>query len=96
MHTTYEGTSISDIKRVLKRRGLKYRKIRNLKNAIDDGHPVLVSTHGHYHYSVIYGYSASDYFVMNPSLGEMGSLLCAVRKKKFKRMFDGWALEVWT
>ncbi len=80
--------------RVLKRHGLKYRKTQNLKSAIDEGHPVLVSTHKHWHYSVVSGYSPSHYFVRNPSLGEMGSLSCAVRKKKFKRMWDGWALEI--
>jgi len=93
-HTTYEGTSISDIKRVLKQHGLKYRKIRDLKGAIDKGHPVLLSLYDHWHYSVVCGYSSSHYFIMNPSLGEMGSLSCAVRKKKFKRMWDGWALEI--
>ncbi len=94
LHTTWEGTSIPNIKRVLKKHGLKYRKITNLKSAIDDGHPVLVSTHGHWHYSVCYGYSSHYFFVMNPSLGEMGRIFCAVRKKKFKRVWDEWALEI--
>ena len=86
--------AISDIKRVLKKHGLKYRKIANLKRAIDDGHPVLLSLYDHWHYSVCYGYYGTYYFVMNPSIGEMGSLRCAVSKKKFKRMWDGWALEI--
>ena len=94
LHTTYEGTSIGDIKRVLKGYGLKYRKVEKLKIAIDQGDPVLVSTHGHWHYSFVYGYSSSHYFVMNPSLGEMGSFSCVIAKKKVKRMWDGWALEI--
>ncbi|MGA9405863.1 MAG: cysteine peptidase family C39 domain-containing protein [Bacteroidota bacterium] len=94
LHTTYEGTSISNIKSVLKRHGLKYRKIKNLNSAIDKGRPVLISTHKWWHYSVLYGFSVSHYFVMNPSLGEMGSLSCAVGVKKFKQVYDGWALEV--
>lgn len=94
LHTTYEGTAIPDIKRVLKKHGLKYRKSKDLKIAIDSGHPILVSLYEHWHYSVCYGYSESCYFVMNPSLGEMGGLRCAVSKKKFKRIWDGWALEV--
>ena len=94
LHTTYEGTAILDIKRVLKRHGLKYRKIKDLKNAIDRGHPLLISTHKWWHYSVCYGYAASGYFVMNPSLGDMGSISCAVRRKKFKHIWDRWALEV--
>ena len=52
----------------------------DLKSAIDEGHPVLISTHKWFHYSVVYGYSDSHYFVMNPSLGDMGSLLCAVTR----------------
>ena len=94
LHTTYEGTAIPDIKRVLKKHGLKYRKIRNLKSAIDKGHPVLVSTHRHWHYSVVYGYSSSHFFVMNPSLGQMGSLFCAITKDKFRKNWDGWGLAV--
>jgi predicted double-glycine peptidase len=94
LHTTYEGTYIGDIKRVLKRHQLKCRKITNLKGAIDDGHPVLVSTHEHWHYSVVYGYSKTHYFVMNPSLGEMGNILCAIRWGEFRRVWDRWALEV--
>jgi hypothetical protein len=79
---------------VLKRHGLKYRKIRNLERAIDDGHRVLLSLYEHWHYSVCFGYSSSHFFVMNPSSGEMGSFSIAVSKKKFKRIWDGWALEV--
>ena len=94
LRTTYEGTSIINIKRVLKKHGLKHRKTQNLKDAISNGHPVLVSLYDHWHYSVCYGYSPFHYFVMNPSLGDMGSVSCAVRKQKFKRIWDGWALEV--
>ncbi|HTY11737.1 MAG TPA: cysteine peptidase family C39 domain-containing protein [Bacteroidota bacterium] len=94
LRTAYEGTSISDIKRVLKRHGLKYRKIRDLRRAIDDGHPALLSLYEHWHYPVCYGQSDSHYFVMKPSLGDMGSLSRAVRKKKLKRVWDGWGLEV--
>jgi ATP-binding cassette subfamily B protein len=92
--TTWEGTSRRDIRRVLQRHGLKCRTISNLKSAIDDGYPVLVSTHDRWHYSVVYGSSSSAFFVMNPSLGAMGSLRCAVSKKEFRRVWDRWALEV--
>ncbi len=94
LRTTWEGTSINNIKTVLKRHGLKYRRIRNLKSAIDGGHPVLISTHKSWHYSVVFGYSSSYFFVMNPSLGQMGSLFCGIRRKEFRRVFDGWALAV--
>jgi predicted double-glycine peptidase len=79
---------------VLKKHRTKYRNICDLKNAIDKSHPVLISNNKWFQYSVVYGYSDSHYFVMNPSLGDMGSLSCAVSKKKFKRMWDGWALEI--
>ncbi|MGA9407188.1 MAG: cysteine peptidase family C39 domain-containing protein [Bacteroidota bacterium] len=79
---------------MLKKHGLKYRKTRDLKNSIDHGYPVLVSTHKHWHYSVVYGYSKTHYFVMNPSLGDMGRLSCVVNKKEFKRVWDAWALEI--
>ena len=94
LHTTYEGAAIRDIKRVLKKHGLKYRKIRDLRRAINDGHLVLLSLYEHWHYSVCFGHTASCYFVMNPSIGEMGSLRCGVSKKKFRRIWDGSALEV--
>jgi ABC-type bacteriocin/lantibiotic exporter with double-glycine peptidase domain len=90
----HEGTSIINIKRVLKQHRLKYRKIRGLKSAINDGHPALVSLFDHLHYSAIYGYSKSDYFVINPSLGAMGSLRCTVSEKKFRQIWDNWALEI--
>ena len=96
LQTNWEGAGIGDTKRVLRQHGLRYRKTRELKSAIDAGCPVLISTHGHWHYSVVYGYSSSHYFVMNLSLGEMGWISCAVRKKKFKRIFDGGALEVYS
>lgn len=95
--TTIEGTSPSDIKRVLKKYGLKIHvnskmSIRDLKTAIDAGSPVIVSLYDHFHYSVIYGYSSSNIFVMNPSLGEMGSIKCALSKSEFKDIFDHWGL----
>ena len=94
LHTMYEATSISNIKHLLKRYDLKYRKIRNLEGAIDDGHPVLISTYKWWHYSVVYGYSKVHYFVMIPSLGDMGSLSCAVKKVDFMKIWDKWALEI--
>lgn len=99
LYTTYEGTARADIRRVLKKHGLRYRIIKSgtlkdLKAAIDDGSPVLISTHGQWHYSVVYGYSVRHIWTMNPSLGSMGALRCAVSKKQIKETWDRWGLIV--
>jgi ABC-type bacteriocin/lantibiotic exporter with double-glycine peptidase domain len=95
--TTADGTSSTDIKRVLRKHGLKvavhtYMNLRDLKSAIDSGCPVLVSLYDGWHYSIVYGYSPGYVFVMNPSLGSMGSLKCGVRLKEWRKMFDGGEL----
>jgi ABC-type bacteriocin/lantibiotic exporter with double-glycine peptidase domain len=97
--TTGEGTSKSDIKRVLRKRGLKIvecsrMNFRDLKSAIDAGSPVLVSLYDNWHYSVVYGYSGRQIFVMNPSLGSMGAIRCAIRLAEWQRIFDRWGIVV--
>ena len=51
------------------------------------------------HYSVIYGYSKSHIFIMNPSLDAtrdgVGSLRCAVNKDRFRKAWDKWGLEIY-
>ena len=97
--TTWEGTPSSDIKRVLRRHGLKIAvhtrmDLRALKSAINAGCPVLVSLYEGWHYSVVFGYSSGHVFVMNPSLGSMGSVKCAVRLADWRGMFDGCGIVV--
>lgn len=97
--TTDEGTSPTDIKRVLREHSLKVRVnadmgLRDLKSAINDGSPVLVSLEDGWHYSVVYGYSAKQIFVMNPSLGEMGSIKCAVGLTQWRKIWDQWGIIV--
>jgi len=103
LHTDSDGTSVSDIKRVLKRHGLKYRTLkkpglRDLKASIDDDCPVLVSLYDSEHYAVVYGYSSTHIWLMNSSVDftedGVGSLMCAMRKDRFKRMWDKWAIIV--
>ncbi len=101
LRTREEGTAVADIKRVLNDRGLFDREFHSarlvdLKKAIDSGRPCLISMYDSWHYAVVYGYSDKHVLVMNPSLSRenMGSIRCAVKKKEFKRIFDGWALEV--
>ena len=95
--TTADGTSPSNIMRVFCQHGLKAvvhtrMNLQDLKSAINAGSPVLVSLYSGEHYSVVYGYSSTNVFVMNPSLGSMGSLRCAVRLAEWRRMFDGWGI----
>jgi hypothetical protein len=92
LHTDESGTSRSDIKRVLKQFGLRYRVVRKVSDLRKV--PVLVSTYDSWHYCVVYGVSRTNYLVMNPSLGSMGSLSVAVSKDRFLRQFDGWGLVV--
>ena len=97
--TTYAGTPRTAIKRVLRKHGFRIRvntdmSLRDLKSAIHAGSPVIVRLYDGWHYSVVYGYSDRHVFVMNPSLGEMGSVCCAVRLNEWQRMFDGWGIVV--
>jgi len=95
--TTIEGTSRADIVRVLRKNRLKVQvntdiSINDLKKAINAGSPVLVSLYDNWHYSVVYGISDTHVFVMNPSLGEMGSIKVAVNKSEWRKIFDLWGL----
>ena len=97
--TTTDGTSPSDIKRVLRNHGLEVKVntkmgIRDLKAAIQNDSPVIVSLYDGWHYSVVYGISDTHIFVMNPSLGEMGSIKVAVSKSEWRAMFDRWGIVV--
>lgn len=97
--TTIEGTSRNSIKRVLKKYGLNIQVksnmgMRDLKSAIKAGSPVIVSLYDNWHYSVVYGFSNTHVFVMNPSLREMGSFKVAVSKSEWREMFDRWSVIV--
>ena len=101
LKTDEEGTSVSDIKRVFKRyhlncRTLKKPGLRDLKAAIDDECPVLISLYDGAHYSVVYGYSDSHMFVSNPSLNILGygSIRCAITNAEFRKIWDKYAVIV--
>ena len=73
LHTDEDGTSVSDIKRVLKRYELAFRTLRkpglrDLKAAIDDDCPVLISLYDGSHYALFMDIQTSHIFVSNPSL----------------------------
>ena len=101
LRTDEDGTAVSDIKKTLKKFGLECRTLRKpslkeLKAAIDEGFPVLISTWSDIHYEVVYGYSNSHIFVMNPSVdvNGVGRLSCAVPKAEFIQAWDRWGLKV--
>jgi ABC-type bacteriocin/lantibiotic exporter with double-glycine peptidase domain len=97
--TDEDGTSTNNIKRVLRTYGLNIRvntkmNMWALKETINTGSSVLVSLYEGWHYSVVYRYSSKHIFIMNPSLGSMGSLFCAVRKDRFRRIWDRYGIVV--
>jgi len=103
LRTDEDGTSPSDIKRVLKGYGLECQTLqkptlRDLKAAINEGCPMLISTWEGEHWSVFYGYEASHAFISNPSLDAssdgVGAIRCAVTKREFKKMWDRYGLVV--
>jgi ABC-type bacteriocin/lantibiotic exporter with double-glycine peptidase domain len=102
LKTDEDGTSVRDIKRVFRQyhlncRTLRKTGLRDLKAAIDDECPVLISLYDGSHYSVVYGYSDSHIFVSNPSLNILtgyGSIRCAIPKSEFMKIWDKWAVEI--
>ena len=96
LHTDEDGTSVSDIKRVFRRYHLNCRilrkpGLRDLKAAIDNECPILISLNDGEHYSVVYGYSSSHIFVSNPSLNVLtgyGSIRSAILNAEFRREWD--------
>ena len=103
LRTDEDGTSISNIKRAFKRFGLVCRTLRkpglrDLKAAIDNGCPVLISTWDGEHYGVVFGTSTDHIFVMNPSIDissdGVGSVRTAMRKDLFRKQWDRWGIVV--
>ncbi len=92
LKTTEEGTSPVRIFSLLEKRGLRVllkdrAKLRDIRDAIDDGAPVLVPLYGK-HLAVAYGYSNGVIYVNDPSV--MSSILCAWSTREFKDRWDRW------
>ena len=102
LQTDEDGTDVSDIKRVFRRYPLNCRTLRNpgiqdLKTAIDNECPILITLNDGEHYAVVYGYSLSHIFVSNPSLNILngyGSIRCAIPNAEFRKIWDRWAVIV--
>ncbi|MGA2624141.1 MAG: cysteine peptidase family C39 domain-containing protein [Bacteroidota bacterium] len=94
LRTDYYGTTVDDIKRVLREnkvafKELKKATLKDIRRAIDENHPVLVSVGEDSHYCVVYGYSDTHVFVMDPLIT---SLKCAIAIKEWRERWDRWGL----
>jgi predicted double-glycine peptidase len=88
-------TSIGAIRQVLRQRGLTTKiladaRLQDLQRAINQGHPVIVSTDEGGHWSVVYGYSTRHIFVSDPSLGT--GLRCRMPVARFRKRWDRWMM----
>ena len=97
LRTDYSGTAPSNLKRVLRKYGLKVAerdqmRIRDLKGAIEDGSPVLISTQGHMHYATVFGIGRRVVFVSDSVV--YGSVRCAWSKEEFRGTWTRWGLIV--
>jgi ABC-type bacteriocin/lantibiotic exporter with double-glycine peptidase domain len=99
--TTEEGTDQYQIRELLTKRGLIARRIQRptiakLRQAIDDGCPVLVCVDSKDieggHWAVVYGYSPGHVFVADPSLRR--AILCRHTTEEFRSRWDKWAMIV--
>ena len=94
--TDTDGTSQTQIRTLLKRRGLRPKrisspKLRHLREAIDDNCPVLVSMDTD-HWAVVYGYGPGAIYIVDPALRR--SFFCRCPVENFCRRWDKWALVV--
>jgi ABC-type bacteriocin/lantibiotic exporter with double-glycine peptidase domain len=97
LRTDDEGTSITPIRQLLNSRGLRTTiranaTIRDIKRAIDFGHPVLVSLCNGEHWAVVYGYSKRAIYVADSSITK--NLWCRVSMARFLRQWDMWMMAV--
>lgn len=67
-------------------------RLRDIRKAIDAGCPVLVTLHSGTHYAVIYGYSPSHIYVVDPSV--LVNVWCRLLKEDFKAQWDKWCMVV--
>ena len=97
LKTTEEGTSTERIFALLEKRGLEVvemerAKLKDIRDAIDHGAPVLVTLHGMTHMAVVYGYSDGIIYVNDPDI--LASPLCGWNTQEFKSKWDRWCAVV--
>ena len=99
--TNSEGTSVSSIKKTFRSFGFRILEkdnccIRDVRQAIKNGTPMIASVHRGGHYLCIWGISKAHVFVSDSSLNflGMGRLGIAVPKAEWQKIFDRWVLIV--
>ena len=94
-----DGTTESELLGYLRKMGLGVKSIpggtiADIRHAIDSSSPLLARTVDEYnHWFVIYGYSDSCIWVLDPSL--KNHLLCGVPKADFSRYWSGWCAAIY-
>jgi ABC-type bacteriocin/lantibiotic exporter with double-glycine peptidase domain len=97
--TDEEGTGEDEILEHFRKSGLAVNVIpkgtlADIRHAIDSGAPILAYTVKQYeHWFVIYGYSESRIYVLDPSLKKL--VRCSMSKADFSRYWPGWLAAVY-
>ncbi len=97
LRTDPEGTSTNAMRRILHKERLTIKiladaQLQDLRRAINQGHPVIVSTEEGGHWSVVYGYSTGHIFVSDSSLRT--GLRCRMPVARFRKQWDRWMMLV--
>ncbi len=97
--TTEEGTGEDEILELFRGKRLDVKiipkaTIEDIRHAVDSSTPMLAYTVKKYdHWFVIYGYSDSRIYMLDPSLKKL--VRCSMSKKDFKRYWSGWCAVVY-
>ncbi len=95
--TTEDGTDLKSIRALFKKHGLKTKIItnatlRDIKKAISEGFPILISVFEGEHWSTVYGYSDENIYIADPSV--IKNIQVKISKPKFKEQWDRWIMIV--
>jgi ABC-type bacteriocin/lantibiotic exporter with double-glycine peptidase domain len=95
--TNEGGTTTRALLKLFRKRKLKpvikaNATLDDLRSAIADGAPSLVSLDGNVHWGVVYGYSSKNIYLADPSLWK--SIRVGMSVEKFLDRWDRWAMIV--
>ena len=96
LETDTDGTDQYQIRTLLRRRGLRPKRINrpklsNFRDAIDNDCPVLVAMDTD-HWVVVYGYGPGTVYIAAPSL--CSSIFCGCSNREFRNRWDKWAMVI--
>ncbi len=92
-----DGVDTEPILDLFKKKGLNVRvnenaKLNDIRNAIDNNWPMLISINDGDHWVVVYGYSENFIWVLDPAIKR---IRCKIRTDKFMTRWDeDWVAEV--